>query len=90
MKQYKNEIRTVLTISLSILFMTLGCGKTKTIVVQHPSPEYRPPAKQGPPPWAPAHGYRAKYQYYYYPSSYVYFDTKKKLYFSAFSLSSLR
>jgi hypothetical protein len=43
--------------------------------------EKPPPAKKGPPPWAPAHGYRAKHRYYYYPSSYVYFDTGRKLYF---------
>lgn len=29
----------------------------------------------GPPPWAPAHGYRAKHSYHYYPSAEVYFDT---------------
>lgn len=35
----------------------------------------------GPPPWAPAHGYRAKYQYRYYPSVFVYFDITRNLYF---------
>ena len=35
----------------------------------------------GPPPWAPAHGYRAKHRYYYYPTSYVYFDIDRRLYF---------
>ncbi|MCF8034945.1 MAG: hypothetical protein K9K66_19420 [Desulfarculaceae bacterium] len=35
----------------------------------------------GPPPWAPAHGYRAKHQYRYYPGVQVYFDTGRKLYF---------
>ncbi|MEJ2724889.1 MAG: hypothetical protein P8175_09635 [Deltaproteobacteria bacterium] len=29
---------------------------------------------------APAHGYRAKYRYYY-PSSYLYYDTGRSLYF---------
>jgi hypothetical protein len=37
--------------------------------------------KGGPPPHAPAHGYRAKYAYRYYPSSYVYFDASRKVYF---------
>jgi hypothetical protein len=37
--------------------------------------------KGGPPPHAPAHGYRAKYAYRYYPSSCVYFDTCRKVYF---------
>lgn len=35
----------------------------------------------GPPPWAPAHGYRAKYKYYYYPNACVYFDIGRRLYF---------
>ena len=37
--------------------------------------------KSGPPAHAPAHGYRAKYQYQYYPSSSVYYDTGRQLYF---------
>ncbi len=34
-----------------------------------------------PPPWAPAHGYRAKHQYYYYPARQVYFNPQTKQYF---------
>jgi len=37
--------------------------------------------KGGPPPHAPAHGYRAKHQYRYYPSRSVYYDTGRGLYF---------
>jgi hypothetical protein len=37
--------------------------------------------KKGPPPHAPAHGYRAKYQYRYYPSCSVYYDYGRKIYF---------
>jgi len=37
--------------------------------------------KGGPPPHAPAHGYRAKYTYRYYPSCSVYYDTYRRLYF---------
>ena len=39
------------------------------------------PNKKAPPPHAPAHGYRAKYKYYYYPSCSIYFDIERKLYF---------
>ncbi len=38
----------------------------------------------GPPPWAPAHGHRAKearYRYYYYPSSGVYLNVATGSYF---------
>ncbi|MGA7878879.1 MAG: hypothetical protein WCA08_24685 [Desulfoferrobacter sp.] len=39
------------------------------------------PAPATPPPWAPAHGYRAKHQYLYYPSAQVYFEPSRGLYF---------
>ena len=83
MRQHKNEIKIVLIVSLSILFVALGCTKSKTVMVEKSPPKYSPPppAKKGPPPWAPAHGYRAKHRYYYYPSSHVYYDTGRKLYF---------
>ena len=35
----------------------------------------------GPPPHAPAHGYRAKYHYKYFPSAQVYFDASRNVYF---------
>jgi hypothetical protein len=37
--------------------------------------------KKGPPAHAPAHGYRAKFHYRYYPSFSVYFDINRNLYF---------
>jgi hypothetical protein len=37
--------------------------------------------KGGPPAHAPAHGYRAKRQYRYYPTNSVYYDSDRKLYF---------
>ncbi len=50
----------------SMLFLMLGCYSTQV--------------RAEPPPWAPAHGYRAKHRHHYYPSSQVYFDTKRNLY----------
>jgi hypothetical protein len=45
-------------------------------------PKYAKNSKNGgPPAHAPAHGYRAKHQYRYYPSSSVYYDTGRRLYF---------
>jgi hypothetical protein len=40
-----------------------------------------PVVKGGPPAHAPAHGYRAKHAYYYYPDAYVYFDISRMVYF---------
>ena len=37
--------------------------------------------KNGPPDHAPAYGYRAKFQYRYYPDAEVYYDAGRKLYF---------
>ena len=50
----------------------------------HHSPKpgkVRPAHRGGPPPWAPAHGYRAKFKYHYYPGHQVYFDPVRALYF---------
>jgi hypothetical protein len=37
--------------------------------------------QNGPPAHAPAHGYRAKFQYRYYPRCKVYYDTARGVYF---------
>lgn len=34
-----------------------------------------------PPPWAPAHGYRAKHEYIYYPSHQIYYEPARSLWF---------
>jgi hypothetical protein len=58
-----------------MVFSWTGCAvHTGGVVVEEKH-------KDGPPPHAPAHGYRAKHSYYYYPSTYVYFDVTRKVYF---------
>ena len=62
----------------------INCNGTRVIVEKgssHKSNQTIPHAMKGPPPWAPAHGYRAKYKYRYYPSSHVYYDTGRSVYF---------
>jgi hypothetical protein len=40
------------------------------------------PVRKGPPPpWAPAHGARAKHRYRYYPGAQVYYDPGRRIYF---------
>lgn len=39
------------------------------------------PGKEGPPPHAPAHGYRAKCQYRYYPGPQVYYSPRAEVWF---------
>lgn len=77
MKRSKTII--VLLLGLVILVAIWGCEKSRVVIIED-RPVYRVPSP-GPPPWAPAHGYRAKYRYYYYPSAYIYFDIERKLYF---------
>ncbi|MEN3045034.1 MAG: hypothetical protein ABDH37_07475 [Candidatus Hydrothermales bacterium] len=36
--------------------------------------------RRGPPPHAEAHGYRAKYLFWYYPSLEIYYDVKREIY----------
>ena len=72
--------------SVSAIF-TIGCAAKKIKVVYEKdgnseySEEGHKHKKGGPPPYAPAHGYRAKHQYRYYPSCSIYYDTGRRLYF---------
>jgi len=53
-------------------------------VLPPPPPEVvviAPAPQSGPPPWAPAHGHRRKYGYYYYPGADVYFRSEDRLWF---------
>lgn len=85
MKQRLDKIVTIVALGIGCLVLGIGCYGSRVIVGEEPT--YRhgspppPPEETGPPPWAPAHGYRAKYRYHYYPSSYVYYDVGRKLYF---------
>ncbi|MBU2499548.1 MAG: hypothetical protein KKE57_11665 [Proteobacteria bacterium] len=54
---------------------TLGCTRVGVQIGGGPT------VKSGPPPHAPAHGYRAKHRYHYYPANHVYFDIERKAYF---------
>ena len=69
---------------VSFALFIINCNGTRIVVENgspHKSQQPVPYAVKGPPPWAPAHGYRAKYKYRYYPSSHVYYDTGRSLYF---------
>jgi len=74
--------KKILAFILSFSFFFIGCQGTKFVIESEPSPEPSPAYKKGgPPPWAPAHGYRAKHKYRYYPSSRVYYEKKRGTYF---------
>lgn len=68
----------------SFLFMVFLLGITVSSCATYTYTDKRSPDTElssGPPPWAPAHGYRAKFTYRYYPSSFVYFNIEKGVYF---------
>lgn len=69
----------LLLFGLVTLIAIWGCERSRVVIIED-RPGYKAPSP-GPPPWAPAHGYRAKYRYYYYPATYVYFDVGRSLYF---------
>jgi hypothetical protein len=72
--------------TLSVLFAP-GCTPKKVVVGYEKDGNHRysesghKHRKGGPPAHAPAHGYRAKHKYRYYPSRSVYYDTGRGVYF---------
>ena len=74
--------------TVSIIF-TVGCSAKRVKVVYEKdsnsgyseSGHKHKHKKGGPPAHAPAHGYRAKHKYRYYPSCSVYYDSGRRLYF---------
>jgi hypothetical protein len=77
----------------SFLFIVLLLGITvsscaKYTYTDKKSPDIEPYSgppptepSSGPPPWASAPGYKAKFTYRYYPSSFVYFSIDRGIYF---------
>jgi hypothetical protein len=69
-----------------MLLFAIGCASTQGAFEvgwgnPAPQPEVQISHKNGPPPHAPAHGYRAKHNYRYYPANEVYYDTGRRIYF---------
>ncbi|MCF8024998.1 MAG: hypothetical protein K9J79_01190 [Desulfobacteraceae bacterium] len=85
----KNQTRyrpAAMLLMLGILILS-GCTGTRVVLEHDPGRTDRDERKYeqrqhrgGPPPWAPAHGHRAK-KYRYYPSVQVYYDTHRDIYF---------
>jgi len=80
MMSHKKLAIPALAFLLAWSFLLTGCTLTSVAVGHEPRYHHGPPGG-GPPPWAPAHGYRAKYTYRYYPSLQIYYDLNRELYF---------
>ena len=76
---------TRILVILTIILLITSCGSTSgswgTVSNKSKNWKSSQPDKNAPPPHAPAHGYRAKHKYYYYPSCSIYFDIERKVYF---------
>ncbi len=84
--KFSSMTRVLVFSFVGLFLLSLGACQIKTAGVQigeEPEPVVvaKPKPKAGPPRHAPAHGYRAKYSYQYYPSCYVYFDISRRCYF---------
>ena len=76
-----NTIILVL-VGFSCLFILTQCRPTRLVIENDSPPRVsQDHHKQGPPPWAPAHGYRAKHRYRYYPHHRVYYEKERGVYF---------
>jgi len=82
--------RLVLLLAIGFLVFAFGSkslAQSGSITVQWGEDSKQGPEgsgykkKGGPPPHAPAHGYRAKHQYRYYPNCNVYHDPSRNMYF---------
>lgn len=89
MQKMERKVRNCLALGWILIgmFMITSCAGTRVVVDHSPDRPNRheggyehPEHRTGPPPWAPAHGYRAK-KYRYYPSVQVYFDIQRDVYF---------
>ena len=78
----RNDWRKMVYVLLSMVFL-IGCQGTRILIEGDTPPEESPSyeKKGGPPPWAPAHGYRAKHRYHYYTLSRVYHERERGVWF---------
>ena len=81
-------------LALAVAIFALGCvGGGYSVGYAsggYAAGETQSKAEHGPPPWAPAHGRRAKHSYSYYPAQGVYFSAAQGLYFHLGSDGSWR
>ena len=69
--------KKIISLLLVSGLLTITVGACASYTFKDKSARY----SKGPPPWAPAHGLKSKHKYRYYPSSSVYFDMKRAVYF---------
>ncbi len=75
MKQLLNSV----VLSLLVCTVLIGCKSAGVTIGKSHEPS--PGVRGGPPAHAPAHGYRRKFGYHYYPDQHVYYAPDRGTYF---------
>ncbi len=81
----KRSLFTILALTVTALLLN-GCVTTVSngdarVTVSDSTTVAKTDSGKGPPAHAPAHGYRAKHNYLYYPDKSVYYDVGRRLFF---------
>ena len=79
MKTLMKQLLKSVVLSLLVCIVVIGCKSAGVTVGQSNGPS--PGVRGGPPPHAPAHGYRRKFGYDYYPDQNVYYARDRGTYF---------
>ena len=83
MNQRKGSVKIIIVVVGFFCLLVLTQCQTTGFMIEndHPPKVSQDRHEEGPPPWAPAHGYRAKHRYRYYPHHRVYYERERGVYF---------
>ena len=79
MKPLLKQLLNTVVLSLLVCTVLIGCKSAGVTIGTSNRPS--PGVRGGPPPHAPAHGYRRKFGYDYYPDQHVYYARDRGTYF---------
>ena len=74
-----NRVLNIAGLSVMLAVSMIGCQRAGVTIGKSNSPSTA--SRQGPPAHAPAHGYRRKFGYHYYPDQHVYYAPDRCTYF---------
>ena len=74
-----NRVLNIAGLSVMLAVSMIGCQRAGVTIGKSNSPSTA--SRQGPPAHAPAHGYRRKFGYHYYPDQNVYYARDRGTYF---------
>lgn len=74
-----NRVLNIAGLSVMLAVAMISCQRAGVTIGKSNSPSTA--SRQGPPAHAPAHGYRRKFGYHYYPDQHVYYAPDRGTYF---------